>query len=81
MLQKLVLIVSLAAQILDELIRALVDFVELVTLDLRHAAASVTSDTSHAVMKLGTELVKLLALRCKAEVVRRLKQLKWLGTS
>lgn len=46
MFQELILVIALTAQILNKFIRSLVDFVELIALDLRHATSRVASDTS-----------------------------------
>lgn len=81
MLQELILVVALAAQILNKFVRSLVDFVELVTLDLRHTAASVAADAAQAIVEFRTKLVEFLALRSEAEVARSLEQLKWLCAS
>lgn len=79
MFQKLVLIIALAAQILNQLMRPLVDDAELLALGQCHTPSREAADTVLALLELHAQRLELLALWSK--IGRRLEDLKWPGAS
>lgn len=70
MFQKFVLIIALTTQILDEFVRPLVDFVELIALHLCHTPSSVASYAVQTFVELRAQFIQLFTLRSKAEIAR-----------
>lgn len=78
MFQELVLIVAGTAQVPDDIIGALVDLDELLTLLERHAATGVASNAPQAGLEIGTEIGQLFTLCGEAQVGGGLQNLQLL---
>jgi hypothetical protein len=79
MLQELVLVVALSANILDHLLGASINLHELIPLRQCHTASCIAANASQSRFKVWTEVGELLSSRCEAQIGCGVQGLKGFG--